>query len=248
MELAFNTNIGKRRQVNQDFLFATREKIGSLPNLFFVCDGMGGEKAGGYASKRASELIINYLENRKETDVNINLLSFALNIANLDLFNKQTTNRDYEGMGTTFVGGYINYEKLFVGNIGDSRCYHIRSLIKQVTHDHSLVEELVKRGEIKRNSKEYIERKNVITKALGVESKLRPDFFEVELMVGDFILFCSDGLTNMLSDNEIFDIVRSTKTIDEKVNWLIEEANRKGGRDNISIILIEIDKIERSGS
>lgn len=246
LKVVFKTDCGRKRQVNQDVFYENMEGVGSLPNLFFVCDGMGGEKAGGYASDRARQVIIDYIKTKNDKKQNMTTLSMALKVANLDLYNKQLSEINYEGMGTTFVGGYIENDKLIVANVGDSRCYHIRADIKQVTHDHSLVEELVKQGEITRDSQAYKEQKNVITKALGAENSIRPDFFEVELFIGDYILLCSDGLSNMLTDEEILQIVNfENKSLEEKVDLLINEANYKGGKDNITVGLIEFKHTER---
>lgn len=245
MKVASRTDLGKKRQVNQDTYFVSKEPVGALPNLFFVCDGMGGQKAGGYASERAKELIIDYIKKQGTVESIPYSITQALNIANLDLYNKQLNDSDYEGMGTTFVGGVIFYDQLYIGNVGDSRCYQIRSEIKQISHDHSLVQELLDCGAIEKGSKAYKEQSHIITRAIGAERRLLSEFKETDLMVGDYVLFCSDGLHSMLNDNEIFEIVTSNLKIEDKVNKLVDEANNKGGKDNITVILIEIESVER---
>ena len=171
-------------------------------------------------------------------------LSTAIKLANTDLYYRIMSNEDYNGMGTTLVCATFAEERLVVANIGDSRCYYIRKgLITQITHDHSVAEELVRANEIERNSEKYYEYKNQLTRAVGASRKIRPDFFELELQENDYILLCTDGLTNMVTEEYISSIVSKLElTLEDKVNLLIDKANENGGKDNITIVLVKIDK------
>ena len=173
------TDIGRKRKVNQDYIYTSEKPVGNLPNVFIVADGMGGHNAGDYASK------------------------------------------------------------VTVANVGDSRLYVVGSKIRQITRDHSYVEEMVRIGELDRADARNHPDKNIITRAVGAEDKVEPDFFTVELQEGEIVLMCSDGLTNMLEDEEIRMIISGARDLVEKAERLVEAANANGGRDNISVILIE---------
>ena len=134
---------------------------------------------------------------------------------------------------------------MYVANIGDSRLYVIDNQIRQITRDHSYVEEMVSLGKMSRDAKEYSAKKNIITRAMGASDRVIPDFFEVDICDDDVILMCSDGLTNMVDDEEIKDIIKMPEGIKHKAEMLVDEANNNGGRDNIAIIIIEpnIDEV-----
>ena len=157
-------------------------------------------------------------------------------------------NPKYSGMGTTMVCVTIDNDRATVANIGDSRCYHIRGEIRQVTKDHSIAEALVDENAIVKGSDKYLEFKSQLSRAFGASKNIEPDFFNVELMIGDYILLCTDGLSNMVSDEKIYEIVKLDTNIEKKVDLLVEEANKNGGRDNIAIILIYIDDLDKSNS
>lgn len=233
------TNVGKVRKINQDAVLASTEPVGILPNLFLVADGMGGHKAGDFASRylinRFVEVVSKSIE---ETPKDV--IKEAIDKVNDELFIESRRNPDLAGMGTTLVAAYIIDNKLYTANIGDSRLYIIRkSGIEQITNDHSYVEEMVRRGLIKRDSQEYNERKNIITRAVGVELYVKADYFCTELEPGDYILMCSDGLSNMVEDSELFRLVLSPGTMSRKCHALLDEANTNGGKDNIAILLVE---------
>ena len=143
------------------------------------------------------------------------------------------------GMGTTLVGAVLTGDTLHIVNVGDSRLYLIDETIHQITRDHSLVEEMVAQGKMERGSLEYQARKNVITRAVGVSESVTADFYEVVLMPGERILMCSDGLSNMITDEEMLTIVCRDIPLEERTAALVEAANLSGGRDNITVILIE---------
>ena len=233
------TNIGKKRKTNQDFVYTSEQQVGMLPNLFLVADGMGGHNAGDYASKFTVETIVEEIRTATEKNPE-EILKKAIETANDKVLRMAGENPELEGMGTTIVAAVCEGEELFVANVGDSRLYveNSREII-QVTRDHSWVEEMVQRGGIPRAEARNNEHKNIITRAVGPEETVRIDYFKVALEEGDIILMCTDGLTNMLEDEEIRMILESSRDIVEKAEKLVWAANERGGSDNISVILIE---------
>lgn len=232
------TDVGMKRKVNQDYVFGEENAIGSLPNLFIVADGMGGHNAGDYASRFCVESVIESIKNSNQKTP-IGIIEVAITNANNLLIEESRKNSDLEGMGTTFVLATIMGDILYVANIGDSRLYVIHDDIKQITEDHSLVEEMVKTGEIERKDARLHPNKNIITRALGANSQVVPDFFEVNITKEDTILMCSDGLSNMMDDEDIFGIIKEyPDDIEKAASKLIETANEYGGNDNIAIIIV----------
>ena len=232
--------IGKRRKVNQDYVYTTEQPVGKLPNLFIVADGMGGYKAGEFASKCTVETIVNEvcLSSEKGT---IRLLTSAIQKANAKIRQKSTTDENYQGMGTTLVAATFDGRGLCVANVGDSRLYIYSNGIRQITTDHSLVEEMVRMGGLERAKARTHPDKNIITRAIGVVEQVDIDFFEVDqINSGDIVLMCSDGLSNMIEDSEMERIIGGAGTLEEKANMLIAAANQNGGRDNISLVLVHI--------
>lgn len=232
------TDIGKKRSSNQDFVYASDQPTGNLPNLLIVADGMGGHNAGDLASRYTVSSMIEYIENAEETRP-IPLLSMAIHHANDLVVEKARTDRNLEGMGTTVVAAVIQDGYLYVANVGDSRLYLIDQEIEQITRDHSLVEEMIRMGELQRQDARNHPDRNVITRAIGVHSPVKIDFFDMKLEKGDKILLCSDGLTNMVDDDEILHIVKKCGSPKEAAQRLITEANKNGGKDNISVVLAE---------
>ncbi len=241
MKTASLSDKGKRRQLNQDVVYSSELPVGNLPNLFIIADGMGGHKAGDFASRFAVDTIcreVEYSAGRSPEEI----LQSAINVANTGIFELSNDNRDLEGMGTTVVAAVVYGDCLKVGNVGDSRLYIVNGKnIRQITTDHSLVEEMIRMGGLDRESARTHPNKNIITRAVGVTSAVAADFYEVRLQEGDIILLCSDGLSNMLEDEEIRMIVNAQRDIMEKAEALVRAANQNGGRDNISLILIEPD-------
>ncbi len=232
------TDIGKKRSSNQDFVYASDQPVGNLANLLIVADGMGGHNAGDIASRYAVETMIEYIEQAQEKRP-IPLLSMAIHHANGLVIEKASSDKTLEGMGTTVVAATLQEDYLYVANVGDSRLYLIDQEIEQITRDHSLVEEMVRTGELQRKDARSHPRKNVITRAVGVHDPVKIDFFDVKLEKGDKILLCSDGLTNMVEDEEILYIVRKSDSIADAARRLIAEANKNGGKDNISVVFAE---------
>ena len=234
------TDVGRKRQLNEDFVCAKTEKIGALPNFFIIADGMGGHKAGERASKETVEIMLESLSKNENADAK-ECLSNALRAANFRVFQDANGSEELEGMGTTAVAATILGTKLCAMNVGDSRLYVIsQGEIRQITMDHSLVEEMVRKGVLPKEKARNHPKKNIITRAVGVSPIVEPDFFEVELKAGDKVLMCSDGLSNMLEDEELRGIAESKGSLEEKARLLIDAANVNGGKDNISVILIEI--------
>lgn len=234
------TDRGRLRSMNQDFVFSSEGPIGNLPNLLLVADGMGGHKAGDLASRYCVEVLTGQVRLCTLTTP-ISILKEAIEKANREVNNKANESPDYEGMGTTLVAATILSDILYVANIGDSRLYLISEHIKQITQDHSWVEEMVKKGELKEEEMRFHPNKNIITRAIGTSPDVVADFFELKLKPRDRILLCSDGLSNMLDDEEIFDIIKyREKDLETIGKLLVDRANENGGKDNISVVLAEV--------
>lgn len=238
MDFFAKTDKGQRRRMNQDYVFASDQPVGKLPNLFLLADGMGGHKAGDYASRYTIDELKRYIETSEQPKPEITLIQEGIREVNRRLYHLSQTNENLNGMGTTLVIAFIEQQNLTVGNIGDSRAYLIHeNSIRQITRDHSYVEEMVRRGLMRRGSKEYMGSRNIITRAVGIEPQVEADFFEIELTEGDYLLLCSDGLSNMVDNESIRNIIREQSSVQEKVQALIDMANINGGKDNIGIVL-----------
>ena len=232
------TDIGRKRKLNQDCVFTCEHPLGNLPNLFVVADGMGGHKAGDYASAYTVKAIEREVENCEYT-APVRILREAIAIANREIYEKASTEEDYLGMGTTTVAATIIDDILYVANVGDSRLYLVDKGITQVTKDHSLVAEMVRIGSIAAEEARLHPDKNIITRAIGAAPDVEIDFFEVELKKGDIVIMCTDGLTNMVEDDEICRITRSAKDVAMVAEELIKMANHNGGKDNIGVVVVE---------
>ena len=232
------TDIGRKRKLNQDFVYSSDEAVGNLKNVYIVADGMGGHQAGDYASKCTVETMVREIKGCFEQSP-IRILSRAIRIANDQVRRKAREDESLYGMGTTVVAATVLGKYLQVANVGDSRLYIINEEVRQITRDHSLVEEMVRMGGLDREAARNHQDKNIITRAIGARDTIEIDFFHEELKSGDLILMCSDGLTNMLEDEEIGRILKTPGTIEERAERLIDAANQNGGRDNIAVILID---------
>lgn len=233
------TDIGEKRKINQDYVYCCTEAVGKLPNLFIVADGMGGHNAGDFASRFCVEEFIKQLD-LIESETPITLIEKILYETNRKLITKAKEEINLDGMGTTFVIATIFDDIMYVANVGDSRLYVIHEDMKQITEDHSLVEAMVKTGEINRQEARVHPNKNIITRALGAGDDVKADFFEVKLKKGDTVLMCSDGLTNMIEDEVIKTIIKEhNSNIEKAAETLIKKANENGGKDNIAIVLIQ---------
>lgn len=238
MKTFSKTDIGLVRDVNQDYVFTTETPIGNLPNLLVVADGMGGHRAGEYASRLAVEIVKQELATSTEESPEAMMRS-AIARANERVLEEARQDEKLRGMGTTLVVASVIERTLYFANVGDSRLYLLNENIKQLSKDHSLVQEMVRLGGIGQDEAKHHPDKNIITRAIGAKNELEIDFFECRLKKEDTILMCTDGLTNMVDDKEILHIVKHSRDVVEAVEQLIERAKAQGGNDNIGIIVAE---------
>ena len=233
------TDIGRKRQINQDFVFSTDEAVGKLKNLYIVADGMGGHNAGDFASKYTVETVVREIKGSIEVKP-FRILGKAIRVANEMLRQRAREDSDLYGMGTTIVVATTENHQLEIANVGDSRLYLLsKEGLRQITRDHSLVEEMVRMGGMAPEAARNHPDKNIITRAVGARDSVEVDFFTEELKPGDIVLRCSDGLTNMVSDSEIEAILKGEGSLEEKTRILIDSANKNGGKDNIAVLLID---------
>ena len=241
MRSCSKTDVGRKRKVNQDSVYRTDQPIGSLPNLYIVADGMGGHNAGDYASRTCVEVLSESVRSSRILTP-IGVLQEAIQKANEEIYSRGMKDPALEGMGTTMVAATVLGDVMYLANIGDSRLYLLNSgMIRQVTEDHSLVEEMVQSGELRKEEARLHPHKNIITRALGTSRQVTADFFEVTLKKEDIVLMCTDGLSNMLEDEEILQIVNDySESLMATAAKLVEEANEHGGKDNIGIVLMRL--------
>lgn len=231
------TDTGVLRTMNQDYCFSSDTPIGNLPNLYIVCDGMGGHKAGEYASRYTAQRIVAHAS-RSRSENPIRILRDAIQKANEILVIESREDTEKQGMGTTVVAATVVDRRMYVANVGDSRLYVIGETIEQITKDHSYVEEMVRMGKVDRADARTHQKKNVITRAVGVTDKVRADIFEVDLEDNQTVLLCTDGLSNMVTDERIMEIILSSVTTEDAARKLVDEANKNGGQDNITALVI----------
>lgn len=234
------TDVGLIRENNQDSYFASSEK--DFP-LFIVADGMGGHKAGEVASQLAVETIREKLESVIEDLTDEEAIKYNINkailAANEKIYKTSLENPDCKGMGTTLTLAYIYDSKIILAHVGDSRAYIIRDKMEQITEDHSLVNELIKNGSITPEEALKHPQKNMITRALGTSSSIIVDFYVVDYVTNDIMLICSDGLSNMISEKEMFMIIKNEEDLNLATKRLVLRAKDNGGKDNITAILIK---------
>ena len=237
------TDVGQKRQVNQDYVFASEEPVGNLPNLFVVADGMGGHKAGDFASSFAVQILLHtILEDENQNPIKI--IRNAVEEANRKVLEAAKQHAEMEGMGTTMVLVTIVDDYAYVANVGDSRLYLIEDKILQITKDHSLVEEMVRRGLITKEEAKTHPDKNIITRVLGIGPEVEVDFFDIHLKENSTLLLCSDGLSNRVSDDDIWRIANTSRDLRETGMRLVSLANENGGKDNIAVVLVQPDTKE----
>ena len=237
------TDVGRKRKINQDSIFASDKPVGNLPNLYIVADGMGGHNAGDFASRYAVSTVRCHIEQSPEKNP-MKLIGEAIRIANDGILAEASEHEELFGMGTTIVVTTVIDQYAYTANVGDSRCYHFDGQLHQITKDHSLVEEMVRLGEITEEEARVHPDRNIITRAVGAVSDIQIDFFDYHVPADSAILMCSDGLTNMMTDSEIAKILEKVSDLEEKVNELISAANENGGKDNIAVILVKPDTDE----
>lgn len=235
-----STDIGKMRDMNQDnyYISGNQDKF----KLYIVADGMGGYKGGEIASALAIASAKSYIENNFEDiehdKTNIQkLIKSAIEYANMIVYEKSKETPELTGMGTTLEICLVYSNRVYIGHVGDSRIYRIRkNFIRKLTTDHSYVEKLVKDGTITREEAIKHPKKNMLMKALGCNSYVEPDVMVKGFEKEDILIMTSDGLTNMVSDEEIYNIVKENVTVSTKK--LVEKANENGGYDNITVVVI----------
>ncbi len=235
------TDVGAKRTVNQDSFFCSDERIGILPNCYIVADGMGGHNAGDFASRFVVDNFLSSVRSSNERTP-IQTIEEGIKTANEGLIAKANGVKELEGMGTTFVMATINEDnEMLAANIGDSRLYHVSDgKLRQVSMDHSLVAEMVKNGEIKKEEARYHPQKNVVLRAISTRNVAEPDFYKMRVKQGDFILLCSDGLSDMLEEAEMLKIMGEYEEVSDIAEKMVATANENGGKDNITLVLIKV--------
>lgn len=235
------SDVGCIRELNEDCYCICGFSDNSERGFCILADGMGGHNAGEVASQNAVKLIaeeMNRLLESGEKEIP-GQLSRAVSAANTGVYTMASENPIHRGMGTTVVTAFIDDGTAYVANVGDSRAYAVRDdEIVQITTDHSVVSELVMRGTITKEEARLHPQKNIITRAVGTDKSVRTDIFEYNYSPGDVMIICSDGLSTMLDDNRILEIIKSKKTSEDTVNSLIAAAKDEGGLDNITVICI----------
>ncbi len=243
MKVFANSDIGKARELNEDFYYISNSQ--DYLKLYILADGMGGYNGGEIASRLATLSVKGYIEsnfNKIEhtKEAIIELIKNAIEYANMVVYEKAKECEELSNMGTTIEVLVIYNNKLFIGHIGDSRIYRIRkNIIRKLTEDHSYVQELVNDGTITKEEAKNHPKKNMLMKALGCTPYVEPDITIKGFLKDDVIIICSDGLTNMLSEEEIYNTV--LQETNNTSNTLISKANKFGGYDNITVIVIYND-------
>ena len=240
------TDRGMQRENNEDSIFVSN--VTDELKLFIVADGMGGANGGEIASKSAIERGETYIKSefkniRHEKEDIENLIRLAIKRANKYVYEKAKAYPEYAGMGTTLIVVVVFRGKAYIGHVGDSRVYRFRKhIIRQLTKDHSYVQALLKGGTITKEEAKNHPQKNVLLKVLGCEKDVEPDVFSKGFIKDDIILICTDGLTNMLDEKEIYEtIMKHKEYLKDACKALISNANLLGGFDNISVVLISND-------
>ena len=231
------TDVGRTRAVNQDYVFSCLEPVGNLPNLFIVADGMGGHQAGDFASSYSVKKFLESVSLSLQKNPH-KIFADAIRYANRELIEKSKSNPELKGMGTTLVALTIVDDKAYVANVGDSRLYLMEDSLMQITVDHSLVQEMIKIGELTKEDARLHPDKNIITRAVGAGRDINADYFEFTITKDSILLMCSDGLSNMVADDQIAVLLKSADAPEKVGKKLVETANRNGGKDNIAVIVI----------
>ena len=226
--------------MNQDYYYISDDQ--NEVKLYILADGMGGYKGGEIASKLAVTSARNYIENNfketpKDKESLIQLIGSSVEYANMVVYEKSKENQELEGMGTTLEICLVYNNRAYIAHIGDSRIYRIRKeFMRKITKDHSYVQKLVEDGTITKEEAAIHPKKNMLMKALGCNAFVEPDVTIKGFLKGDTLIICSDGLTNMLTQEEIYNM--ATRKFEYAPSELIEIANKKGGYDNITVIII----------
>jgi protein phosphatase len=235
VEQAGRTDVGRQRSANEDSLVLQ-------PPFFAVADGMGGARAGEVASAIAADAFEGASAAGEAAEAQ---LARILREANRRIYDLAVTDESRRGMGTTLTAAKVHDGEVSLGHVGDSRAYRIRDgELEQITRDHSLVAELERSGQITPEAAEHHPQRSIITRALGPEPDVEVDTYTLSARAGDLFLLCSDGLTSMISDDEVAAILRTSATLDDAADALIKAANQSGGKDNITVVLFRLDELE----
>jgi PPM family protein phosphatase len=234
VEQVGRTDVGRQRSANEDSLVLR-------PPFFAVADGMGGARAGEVASAIAAEAFEGASAAGEAAEAQ---LARLLREANRRIYDLAVTDESHRGMGTTLTAAKVHDEDVSLAHVGDSRAYRMRDGgLEQITRDHSLVAELERSGQITPEAAEHHPQRSIITRALGPEPDVEVDTYTLSARDGDLFLLCSDGLTSMISDDEVAAILRTSATLDEAADALIKAANQSGGKDNITVVLFRIGEL-----
>lgn len=244
MKVSSGTDPGCKRKNNEDFLFVDTER-----NLFIIADGMGGHQAGEKASKLAVETAEQFLTKEKisriictEGDIK-EAINESIGTANKVILEESRLHRKLSGMGCTIIIAIAEGNLFHIGHVGDVRAYVIcEDTISLLTEDHTVINELIKSKRITSEEAKKHPLKHVLSKAVGNKDKVEPDYNQILIKPGDYLLLCSDGLTTMIDDNLIKDIVVEEKDTEKIKEKLMEKAKEFGGKDNITVILIHIEE------
>ena len=234
------TDVGKAREMNQDYYSIPSSE--SDLQLYILADGMGGYNGGEIASRLAAETTKNYIQNNfkkieHDKEAILKLVKDAMEYANMIVYEESKKDENLQGMGTTLDVCFIYNSKIYIGHVGDSRIYLIKKdIARKITKDHSYVQQLVEDKKITREEAEHHPKKNMLLKALGCTSYVEPDIRARNLEKDDILLMCSDGLTNMVEESKIYEVVRENK--EKAPEILVNLANNAGGYDNITVITI----------
>lgn len=247
MDFALKSDIGQMRPLNEDYCGYYYNEDADMA-LFVLADGMGGHNASEVASKLAVDNIIKHISVNIDADkisdntnYIIELIEGAIKLTNSIIYEMAYESESLDGMGTTLVILAICKSKGYIANIGDSRAYLIdKTKIKQLTTDHSYIEELLRKGTISKEAAMIHPQRNIITRAVGTDLDVVADYTTININKGDVLLLCSDGLSNVLKEVEIKEIVVSSQSAEEASDRLLKEANQKGGYDNISVVVVKI--------
>ena len=236
------TDKGKVRRINQDsFLYDLQEEQDRA--VAVLCDGMGGERAGEVASELAAGAFLEHALKSftlPETPLAVDIARECAAWANLHVYDKANRNSDYAGMGTTLVAAVINGHDAAVVNVGDSRCYWLaEGQLQQVTRDHSWVQDMVDQGVLTPGEAVSHPKKNLITRAVGHQRRIRSDIFRIDLRYGDLLLFCSDGLSNVVVEDEIERCLLGDGDLPQKCRELLQKALDRGAPDNVTILVLQ---------
>ncbi len=241
MKVIGNSDIGKIRETNEDAFRFGKYDDGSVWAV--VCDGMGGVSGGRLASSIAADMVSRKIEksyNKSMTGVSVeNMLLSAITTANVTVFDRSTVDNGLKGMGTTIVACVVKGSTACIAHVGDSRAYIIsRGNIRQITKDHSLVQEMLDNGQITKEQFDNHPNKNIITRVLGVDEEIEIDFDYIDVSNGDLIILCSDGLSGFVDSERILEISKNCR-FETLCDKLIDTANENGGRDNITVVAVE---------